>query len=180
MSDSTTSRISEAARDPVPSIAGVPAAPITRAPPLAAGVGPLGWARANLFNSVPSTAVTLVLLYFLIKWAVSFFDWGVLHAVWSVPYTQTGPDPSACREAKGVGACWAVIADKYRFILFGRYPYDEQWRPAIVIVLFISLYAVSAMRRFWRKELALIWIATLTVIGVLMWGGVLGLSFVPQ
>ena len=36
------------------------------------------------------------------------------------------------------------------------------------------------MRRFWRKELALIWIGTLAVIGVLMWGGVLGLPLVPE
>ena len=39
---------------------------------------------------------------------------------------------------------------------------------------------VSANRRFWRKELALIWVATLVVIGVLMWGGVFGLPFVAQ
>src|SRR4051794_19967797 len=102
----STAQISEAARDPVPSIAGIPAAPVaTRPPPLTAGVGPLGWARMNLFNSVPSTAVTLVLLYFIVKWAIAFLDWGVLHAVWSVPYTQAGPDTSACREAKGIGAC---------------------------------------------------------------------------
>src|SRR5262249_39094054 len=69
---------------------------------------------------------------------------------------------------------------KYRFILFGTYPFDEQWRPALAIVVFIALYAVSAMRRFWRKELFLIWLAALTVIGMLMWGGTLGLSFVPQ
>ena len=37
------------------------------------------------------------------------------------------------------------------------------------------------MRRFWRKELALIWIGGAdALIGVLMWGGVLGLSYVPQ
>jgi general L-amino acid transport system permease protein len=36
------------------------------------------------------------------------------------------------------------------------------------------------MRRFWRKELILIWLGALTAIGILMWGGVLGLSFVPQ
>jgi general L-amino acid transport system permease protein len=180
MSETTTAQLSEAARDPVPSIAGIPAAPITRAPPLTAGAGPLGWARVSLFNSIHSTAVTLVLLYFIVRWAISFFDWGILHAVWTVPQTASGPDPSACRDLKGVGACWAVIGEKYRFILFGRFPYDEQWRPAIVIALFIGLYAVSAMRRFWRKELVLIWVATLTAIGVLMWGGVLGMAFVPQ
>jgi general L-amino acid transport system permease protein len=177
----STAQLSEAARDPVPSIAGIPAAPVaTRPPPLAAGAGPLGWARTNLFNSIPSTAVTLLLAYVILRWAVEFFDWGVLHAVWSVPDAAAGPDTSACRDAKGVGACWAVINEKYRFILFGRYPYTEQWRPAIVVLLFIGLYAVSAMRRFWRKELVLIWVVTLTVIGLLMWGGVAGMEFVPQ
>ncbi len=177
----TTAQLSEAARDPVPAIAGIPAAPIAvRPPPLIAGAGPIGWARVNLFSSIPSTAVTLLLLYFIVKWALGFFDWGILHAVWTVPETATGPDTSACRDLKGVGACWAVIGEKYRFILFGRFPYAEQWRPAIVIALFIGLYAVSAMRRFWRKELLLIWVGTLTAIGILIWGGVFGLTFVPQ
>ncbi|ACL62885.1 amino acid ABC transporter permease [Methylobacterium nodulans] len=180
MSQTTTAKISEAAGDPVPSIAGIPAAPITRAPPLAAGAGPLGWARTNLFSSIPSTIVTLVLLILLARWATEFVNWAILHAVWSVPNTATGPDTAACRDAKGIGACWAVISEKYRFILFGRYLYEEQWRPAIVIVLFIGLYVVSAMRQFWRKELILIWITTLTVVGVLMWGGVFGLTYVPQ
>src|ERR1700744_2392503 len=65
-------------------------------------------------------------------------------------------------------------------ILFGRYPYDEQWRPAIVVALFIGLYVVSGIRRFWRKELVLIWVATLTVVGILMWGGVFGMPLVTE
>ncbi len=178
----TTAALGEAAHDPVPAIAGIPAAPIAaeRARPAAGPFAPVAWARANLFNGWLSTAVTLALIYFIARWAIGFFDWAVLHAVWSVPQTDAGPDPSACRDAKGVGACWAMIGDKYRFILFGRYAYEEQWRPAIVIALFIGLYAISAMRRFWRKELLLIWIVALTAIGVLMWGGVGGLAFVPQ
>jgi general L-amino acid transport system permease protein len=47
-------------------------------------------------------------------------------------------------------------------------------------VLFTALYIVSAMRRFWRWELAIVWAVTLVLIGVLMWGGVFGLSYVPQ
>jgi general L-amino acid transport system permease protein len=50
----------------------------------------------------------------------------------------------------------------------------------LACILFIGLYAISAMRRFWRKELAIIWAVTLTVIGVLMWGGVFGLTYVDQ
>ncbi len=150
-------------------------------PPLLV-VGPLAWARANLFNSIWSSAVTLALAYFLIKFAVGFIDWAFLKSVWTVPMDPaTGKlDPQACRLAKGEGACWAVIWDKYRFILFGRYPFEEQWRAAIVLVLFFGLFIVSAMRRFWRPVLGLIWVATLTVIFMLMWGGVFGLRYVAQ
>jgi general L-amino acid transport system permease protein len=153
-----------------------------RAQPAILAAGPIAWARANLFSSLWSSLVTLALAYFIIKYAVSLVDWALIKSVWTVPTDPaTGRlDPTACRQAKGEGACWAVIWDKYRFILFGRYPFEEQWRAAIVIVLFIGLYVVSAMRRFWRRELALIWIATLTVIFVLMWGGVFGMTYVPQ
>ena len=65
-------------------------------------------------------------------------------------------------------------------MLFGRYTFDQQWRPGIVNLLFIGLYVVSAMRRFWRKELLIVWVVTLVLIAVLMWGGVAGLSYVPQ
>jgi general L-amino acid transport system permease protein len=154
-----------------------------RAQPQMLVAGPIAWARANLFNSVWSSLVTLALAYFIIKYAVSLVDWAFVKSVWTVPTDPaTGRlDPTTCRQAKAEGgACWAVIWDRYRFILFGRYPFDEQWRPAIVIVLFLGLFVVSAMRRFWRKELALIWVATLTAIFVLMWGGVFGMRYVAQ
>lgn len=155
-------------------------APAREQPP-AGLVGPWAWLRANLFNSWLSTAVTLVLAYVIARAVFGFVEWAFVNAIWSVPYNAQGrPDTAVCQNAKGYGACWAIIADKYRLILFGRYPYDEQWRPAICVLLFIALYTVSAMRRFWRKELVLIWIGTLATIGVLMWGGVLGLTEVPE
>jgi len=122
-----------------------------------------------------------VLGYLILRAGFAFIDWALVHAIWSVPYSADGiANTAVCQNAKGTGACWAIIADKYRLILFGRYPYDEQWRPAICVLLFIGLYVVSAMRRFWRKELALIWVGTLVVIGILMWGGVPGLSLVTE
>ncbi len=139
-------------------------------------IGFVGWLRANLFSGWLSTAVTLALGYFIIRWAIGFVDWAFINAVWSVPNNQT----QACRDLRGIGACWAVITEKHRFILFGTYPFEEHWRPALCVALFVGLYVVSAMRRFWRKELALIWAATLAAIGVLMWGGVLGMPYVPQ
>jgi general L-amino acid transport system permease protein len=144
------------------------------APP---GAGAVAWMKENLFATWLSTAVTLALGYIIVRVLIAFLSWALFNAVWSVPYSATGIAQTAvCQNLKGIGACWAVIADKYRLILFGRYPYDEQWRPALVVAIFIGLYVVSAMRRFWRKELGLIWIAALIVVGVLMWGGIFGLA----
>jgi len=141
-----------------------------RARPPVGSTGPVGWARANLFGTWWSTAITLLLGYVILRVAVSLLLWGVVNAVWTVPYSPKGvPDTTICQNAKGFGACWAILPDKYRLILLGRYPYDQQWRPAICVLLFIGLYCVSAMRRFWRKELSLIWIGTLVIVGVLMW-----------
>ena len=134
------------------------------------------WARAKLFNSWVNTAVTLVFAYFIIKVVIGIISWGIVNAVWTVPGTNT----QACRALEGVGACWALIHEKFRFIMFGTYPYDEHWRPALVIVVFLVLYGLSAMRRLWNRNLLWIWIVGLTLIGILMWGGVFGLRFVEQ
>jgi general L-amino acid transport system permease protein len=98
-------------------------------------------------------------------------QWAFIHAVWR-------PDAAACRAAHG--ACWGFIVEKHRFILFGTYPYDEHWRPALATVVLLALWIVSAVRAFWRPWLALIWAAGLTVIGVLMWGGVFGMPYVEN
>jgi len=158
----------------------VPAGTPSRRPPITV-VGPVAWARASLFSSWLSTAVTLALAYFIIRWAMGFIDWAFVNAIWSVPNNAQGVSQTqACRALVGSGACWAVITEKHRFILFGTYPYEQQWRPLLCILLFIGLYIVSAQRRFWRRELALVWVGVLALIGALMWGGFAGLPYVPQ
>ncbi|HZF75508.1 MAG TPA: amino acid ABC transporter permease [Acetobacteraceae bacterium] len=161
-------------------IGGVPGeASAPRNPPVAT-TGAVAWARQNLFSGWVNTAVTLALGYLLVRWALGFIDWAFVNAVWSVPVVNGQAQTAACRDIKGVGACWAVVTEKHRFILFGTYPFEEHWRPAVVCLLFVGLYIVSAMRRFWNWSLVAIWAATLTLIGVLMWGGIFGLSYVPQ
>jgi general L-amino acid transport system permease protein len=134
------------------------------------------WLRANLFSSIPSSIISLLLIFLLAKACVSFVQWGITNAIWMV----SGNDSSACRALRGLGACWAVIPEKYRFILFGTYPFDQQWRPALATLMFVALFLVSSRRSFWRKELVLVWAGALAVIGFLMWGGAFGLSFVSQ
>jgi general L-amino acid transport system permease protein len=134
------------------------------------------WLRANLFSSIPSSIISLLLIFLLAKACVSFVQWGITNAIWIV----SGNDTSACRALRGLGACWAVIPEKYRFILFGTYPFGEQWRPALATLTFIALFYLSTRRNMRGQKLILVWAGALVLIGVLMWGGLFGLSYVSQ
>ena len=136
----------------------------------------IGWLRANLFASISSTVISLLLMFVLAKAVISLVQWGLWNAIWTVTGDQTG----ACRAIRGLGACWAVIPEKIRFILFGTYPFDQQWRPALATLTFIALFFVSSRRSMWGQKLVLAWAGALVLIGLLMWGGIFGLSFVSQ
>jgi general L-amino acid transport system permease protein len=94
----------------------------------------------------------------------------LLHAVFR-------PDADACRAAHH-GACWGVIAEKWRPILFGRYPYEAQWRPAVAVVVLSLTTMASAWPRAWRWWLLPAWLVSAAVFLTLMRGGVLGLDAV--
>ncbi|HEU0259936.1 MAG TPA: amino acid ABC transporter permease [Burkholderiales bacterium] len=129
------------------------------------------WARENLFRSWPETIATLLVLWLLWKTIPPFIDWAFLDAVWR-------PDSKACRASEG--ACWGFVAEKHRFILFGTYPYELHWRPALATVILIGLWVFSAFRAFWKSWLVAVWAVGLAVIGSLMWGGVFGLRYVEN
>jgi general L-amino acid transport system permease protein len=139
--------------------------------PPAASTGVLGWLRANLFSSVWNSLLTLVALWLLAITVPKAASWLVLDATWQAANGRE------CL-VEGAGACWAAIGEKWRFILFGRFPYEEHWRPMIACVVFVALFLASCDRRLWGKRLLLVWVAGLAIIGLLMWGGVLGMTYV--
>ncbi len=138
-------------------------------PPLARG--PLAWARRHLFNTWYNAILTLGALYLIALGLKAAINWMIVNAVW----TGSGAD---CHASMGEGACWALIAEKHRFILFGTYPYEEQWRPALAIGLFIVAVGLSTWRRLWSRALIASWFALLVVLALLLHGGVLGMSVV--
>jgi general L-amino acid transport system permease protein len=75
-----------------------------------------------------------------------------------------------------VGACWGVITEKWRLIIFGRYPFDEQWRPEVATLAMVALLVASCVRTFWKPWLVLLWVAVLALFFALMGGGVFGLE----
>jgi general L-amino acid transport system permease protein len=141
-------------------------------------VSAVAWLRKNLFASALSSAMTVAVIAVL-AWVLWWFaKWALVDAVWGSGDGQA--DAARCRAIDGLGACWPVVHAKARLILFGLYPYDQQWRPAIACLLMILLYLVSAWRRSWRPLLAAGWAVVLAAVGVLMWGGVAGLSYVSD
>jgi general L-amino acid transport system permease protein len=123
-----------------------------------------------LFGNFISALFTLSCLALLAFLGPRFVNWAVIDAVW---YSADG---SACRNA---GACWAFIYSKSRLILFGLYPPAEQWRPMLVVALFLILGLISLPPRFWGRRLVLAWAVGFITILILMGGGVFGLSEVP-
>jgi general L-amino acid transport system permease protein len=117
--------------------------------------GLLGWLRANLFGDL-RTSLATVLIGGLLLWLLpQFLQWAVFSAVWR-------PDFEACR-ADGVGACWGVVAEKYRLSILGRYPFEEQWRPLVATLLMLSLLVASCVRFCWKPWLVLLWAAWLAI-----------------
>ena len=143
--------------------------PIASRPPPKAVKGAVAWLRSNLFDGWRNSLASLLVLAVLLWMLPHVLKWAVINAVFR-------PDNAACRAAAEVGACWGVVAEKYRLILFGRYPFDEQWRPLLACVLLIGLLVGSCYRAFWKRGLLLAWIVVLAAFFTLMFGGVLGLA----
>ena len=123
------------------------------------------WLRTHLFSTPANSAVTVLLLA-LLAWIIPpAVQWLFIDAVWGLQ------PAAACDAVRGQGACWAVVWNKFRFMMFGVYPFDEQWRPALVIVVLCALLVISALRRFWKPALVVPWVVGITVSYWLMAGG---------
>lgn len=144
-------------------------------PPRAAPVkteGPIAWIRLNLFSNAWSTAATLIALMLFAYGATRLLNWGLLNAVFA-------PDAQQCQAARGTGACWGVVAEKFNLVVFGRYPLEEQWRPLAAAMLLIALLGASCIRSFWKRWLIAVWAVVVPVFFMLMRGNIFGLAYVP-
>jgi general L-amino acid transport system permease protein len=132
-------------------------------------IGAVEFLQRNFFDGWKGTLLTLLLLAALLVTLPPLFRWSVWYAI---PQADNG----ACRALQGMGACWGVVAEKGRLILFGRYPYAEQWRPLLASTLLVLLLVASSMRRFWRPGLVVAWGLVFALLYALMRGGVAGLT----
>ncbi|MFJ5369485.1 ABC transporter permease subunit [Bosea sp. CER48] len=106
--------------------------------------GPLAWIRAHLFSSPLNTILTLLCLYLVVDATPGLIRFYFLDAVW------TGTSRDACladKVGRPVGACWAYIADRLQYFIYGSYPVAERWRVNIVFAMF----ALGVVWLLWTK-----------------------------
>lgn len=124
---------------------------------------------ATKVDTVVTVSFGLLTLWFL--WSI--LEWAVLHAYF---------DPAnrdACVQSKG--ACWAVVSARWRIVLFGLYPFEEQWRSGLACLAIILTVGLSCLPWFWNaKRLPMLWIAGFAAFYILMRGGVFGLTPVNE
>ena len=105
------------------------------APPAPPPPSPRGsWAlvRENLFGDAKSTAITLAVAALLFFAGPPLWRFLVADAIFRAP------DGALCR-APGAGACWAYIAAKTPFFIYGSYPPEFYWRVNVTFFLAASL-----------------------------------------
>jgi general L-amino acid transport system permease protein len=131
--------------------------------------GLVPWIKRNLFGDWRSSLTSVVLIGLALYLLPSLGQWAIVQAVF-------GANADACQAARGTGACWGVVTEKWRIIIFGRYPFEQQWRPELATTLMVGALILSCIRWFWKPWLALFWVVVLAVFFALMGGGVLGLE----
>ena len=141
--------------------------PVEALKPPVTSVGVIGWIRYNLFKGWFNSLLTIITIYCLWVIVPPLIRWAFIDSLW----VSTGAE---CQQSDG--ACWSIIPANIRFIIFGFFPYDQQWRPLVAMVLLIGLLFYSRNRNHWKKSLLYAWLIGLFVMGLLMKGGLLGLT----
>lgn len=105
--------------------------------------GPWAWCKANLFNGVFNTIMTLIGLYLVWLVLSNVFLWGFWNA------TFIGASREACT---GTGACWLFLGARWQQFLFGFYPEAERWRVILATVLVIVGFLPLFVEKFEFKS----------------------------
>ena len=140
-----------------------------QAPPLTE-IGPVKWARENLFSGWLNSLLTILSVVFVYYAIADVSPW-FLHAVWNADSLRECREIIAGTYGKDAsGACFAVIRDRWHQLMFGFYPQDMYWRPVLAAVLMLVALAPVLYSELPRK---LLWFSAIYpgLAFWLLWGG---------
>lgn len=125
--------------------------------------------RKKYFATRTDIIVSSVLAVAMVWLLVNVIDWAFVNAVFGAGKREE------CLAAEG--ACWSVIASRWRIVLFGLYPFEEQWRSGVACLIMVIVAVLSCVPYFWNaKRLTVLWLSGFGIFYVLMRGGFLGLT----
>jgi general L-amino acid transport system permease protein len=132
----------------------------------------LDWVRAHVLATRVDVVLAVALLALAAYAAPKGFRWAFVDSV------VIADQPSQC--AASTGACWAVVYAHARTILFGLYPYTEQWRAALALIVVATALAATFVLGAQRMRRVIgLWAFIAIVFFALMAGGMFGLKPVP-
>ncbi len=127
--------------------------------------------KLRAYFGSPINSIITVGCILVIAWALRHvISWLFVDAV----FVGT---PAICQQESG--ACWPFLVAKIRFMLFGFYPFEEQWRPLLALLLFFGTCGTAMVPVFWGRHLLFGGLAACVIIFWLMLGGFAGLAYVP-
>ncbi len=108
---------------------------IPASPPPSSAVGPVKWARDNLFSGPVNSILTLVSIAFIVLMAYEILPW-FLDSSWAPAEMSL----AGCR-AEASGACFAVLVERFWQFFFGFYPAELHWRPTLAfLIVVVAIY----------------------------------------
>ena len=135
-----------------------------QAPPITQ-IGAIKWIRENLFSGWFNSILTVVSLYVVI-WAIASIGPWLSNSVWVA---------NSLTECRAIldgtnAACFAVITERWKQLLYGFYPSSEYWRPNLTLGL---LFVALAPLLFPAVPKKLLWFSAIypAVALFLLWGG---------
>ncbi|PJE31740.1 L-glutamine ABC transporter membrane protein /L-glutamate ABC transporter membrane protein /L-aspartate ABC transporter membrane protein /L-asparagine ABC transporter membrane protein [Pseudooceanicola antarcticus] len=129
-------------------------------------VGPVGWARSNLFNGWKNSLLTVLSLAFVFYLLSGLLPWFFSPTWYSTSLTE-------CREilAGHEGACWGVIRERWLQLLFGFYPSELYWRPILTLILLLLALGPVLYTDYFPPKLLYFSAAFPFLMPWLLWGG---------
>jgi len=125
------------------------------------------WIRGNLFPSITSSLLTLASLYFLYLIIPPLLEWMIFDATWS----------GTKEEITNNGARWIYIYEKFDQFIYGFYPTELQWRPNLILVLFVV--SIIAFKKILNTKIRIAIVILFPIISFILLYGGLGLEVVP-
>lgn len=133
------------------------------------------WLSTNLYNSITSTLISLLLVLLIVAGVRGFIGWAFVRASFA-------PDPDIAAQTlsqwENPGANWGAVVDNFRNLMVFRFPRSEDWRlwalilwNVVLLVPSTYVYSREVFRRSrTRRFLTLLWLITPIIAFILLVG----------